>query len=250
MRKQQNAWNLTSRKRKLVNDSAEVNMDERKRKKLTRNKQKEVDPVTVKENQRKWQSKSRLIDSEKKRIMKFREQTKFNAIFSCSCCQRNLFECNVCKFDSKLITEIETKKPGLIEKAIEFQIDININGNISSYICLACKKHLKSGKLPPMAAKNGLQIYQHDPEMELTELEGNLIAKRIVFMKIFQLPKSRWTALKDKVINIPVNEDDIVNTITSLPRTPNEAGLIEVDLNRKVEYKNSRIKRLINPTKC
>ena len=44
-----------------------------------------------------------------------------------------------------------------------------------------------------------------------------------------------WTALKDKIINIPVNEDDIVNTITSLPRTPNEAGLIEVDLKRKVE---------------
>ena len=69
-------------------------------------------------------------------------------------------------------------------------------------------------------------------------------------MKIFQLPKSRWTALKDKVINIPVNEDDIVNTITSLPRTPQEAGLIEVDLKRKVEYKNSHIKKLINPRKC
>ena len=81
-----------------------------------------------------------------------------------------------------------------------------------------------------MAAKNGLKIYQHDPE-----LEGNLIVKRIVFMKIFELPKSRWTALKDKVINIPVNEDDIVNTITRLPRTPNEAGLIEADLKRKVE---------------
>ena len=77
-----------------------------------------------------------------------------------------------------------------------------------------------------------------------------MIAKRIVFMKIFQLPKSRWTALKDKIINVPVQEDDIVNTITSLPRTPNEAGLIEVDLKRKVEYKNSHIKQLINPEKC
>ena len=101
-----------------------------------------------------------------------------------------------------------------------------------------------------MAATNGLKIYSHDPELELTELEANLIAKRIVFMKIFQLPKSRWTALKDKIINVPVQEDDIVNTITSLPRTPNEAGLIEVDLKRKVEYKNSHIKQLINPEKC
>ena len=100
-----------------------------------------------------------------------------------------------------------------------------------------------------MAATNGLKVYQHDPDMELTELEATLIAKRIVFMKIFQLPKSRWTALKDKIINIPINEDDIVNTITSLPRTPDEAGLIEVDLKRKVEYKNSHIKQLIDPQK-
>ena len=88
-----------------------------------------------------------------------------------------------------------------------------------------------------------------DPELELTELEGNLISKRIVFMKIFQLPKSRWTALKDKIINVPVNENDILNTITRLPRTPTEAGLVEVDLKRKVEYQNSHKKQLINPEK-
>ena len=73
---------------------------------------------------------------------------------------------------------------------------------------------------------------------------------RIVFMKIFQLPKSRWTALKDKIINVPINEKDIINTITHLPRTPMEAGLIEVDLKRKVEYQNSHKKQLIDPQKC
>ena len=69
-------------------------------------------------------------------------------------------------------------------------------------------------------------------------------------MKIFQLPKSRWTALKDKIINVPINEKDIINTITNIPRTPMEAGLIEVDLKRKVEYQNSHKKQLINPKKC
>ena len=69
-------------------------------------------------------------------------------------------------------------------------------------------------------------------------------------MKIFQLPKSRWTALKDKIINVPVTDSDIINTVTRLPRTPNEAGLIEVDLKRKVEYQNSHIRQLIDPEKC
>ena len=127
---------------------------------------------------------------------------------------------------------------------------MNINGIESPFICLACKRHLKAGKLPPMSTLNGLQIYDHGPELELTELEGNLIAKNIVFMKNFQLPKSRWTALKDKIINVPVKDDDIVNTMTRLPRTPNEAGLIEVDLKRKVEYKNSHLQQLIDPKKC
>ena len=127
---------------------------------------------------------------------------------------------------------------------------VQINGEESSYLCHACKNHLKKGKLPPMSAKNGLKIPDHDPELELTELEGNLIAKSIVFMKIFKLSKSRWTALKDRIINVPITNDDIVNTMTSLPRTPNEAGLIEVDLKRKVEYKNSHTRQLIDPKKC
>ena len=55
-------------------------------------------------------------------------------------------------------------------------------------------------------------------------------------MKISMLPKSRWTALKDKIINVPVKDDDIINTMTSLLRTPHGAGLIEVDLKRKVEF--------------
>ena len=60
-------------------------------------------------------------------------------------------------------------------------------------------------------------------------------------MKIFQLPKTRWTALKDKIINVPVKENDILNTVTKLSRTPNEAGLVEVDLKRKVEYQKSTL---------
>ena len=115
----------------------------------------------------------------------------FNAIFTCSCCHRNLFDCNVCKLDNKLRTEIESKKPGLYNRAITSELYIKINETTSSCICFAGKKHLKGGKLPPTAATNGLKMHSHDPELELTELEGNLISNRIVFMKIFHLPKSR-----------------------------------------------------------
>merc|ERR1712239_57033 len=74
-------------------------------------------------------------------------------------------------------------------------------------------------------------------------------AKTIIFQKIYQLPKSRWTALKDRLINVPINDEDIRNTIEKMPRTPNEAGLIGVALKRKKEYKNMHKHQLINPEK-
>ena len=231
-----------------------MHTNEVRRKKLSRNKQKLEAPEKLKKDQRKWHQKHRLVDTEKKRLEKFRRKTMYNAIFTCMCCHRNLFECNVVKFTEELFVKIETKKPGLYERSIETNglkpMEVEINGQKSSYICYACKNHLVSGRLPPMSVMNGLRIPPHDPDMELTELEGNLIAKNIVFMKIFQLPKSRWTALKDKIINVPVNDSDIVNTISNLPRTPSEAGLIEIDLKRKVEYQNSHMRQLINPEKC
>ena len=90
-----------------------------------------------------------------------------------------------------------------------------------------------------MAVKNKLELVNQDENLLLTELEGSLIAKNIIFQKIFQLPKSRWTALTDKIVNVPITNEDINNTIELLPRTPKEAGLIGVALKRKLEYKNT-----------
>ena len=105
-----------------------------------------------------------------------------------------------------------------------------------------------------MCVKNGLQLKETDKELldqnlVLTELEGALIAKNIIFQKIYQLPKSRWTALKDRVVNVPINDSAIINTIEQMPRTPKEAGLIGVALKRKKEYKNSHKHQLISPEK-
>ena len=42
--------------------------------------------------------------------------------------------------------------------------------------------------------------------------------------------------MKDKIINVPVPEASALNTVHSLPRTPNEAGLIGVEIKRKLAY--------------
>ena len=173
LRNAQNVWKLQSRKRKMESDPESVHTNMVRQKKLSRAKQKLEAPEKLREDQRKWQQKHRLVDTEKKRLEKFRRKTMFNAIFTCLCCQRNLFECNVIEFNEELYSKIENKRPGLYRKSIELKegnpIKVEVNGVESSYLCHACKKHLLSGKLPPMSAMNGLKIHKHDPDLELTE---------------------------------------------------------------------------------
>ena len=104
--------------------------------------------------------------------------------------------------------------------------------------------------MPPECRQNNMQVDPQPEVMKLTELETSLIARNIQFQKIHYLPKSRWTGTKDKIINVPIPEDSILNTIKSLPRTPNEAGLIGVEIKRKLSFRNTYLNaQMVNPVK-
>ena len=49
--------------------------------------------------------------------------------------------------------------------------------------------------------------------------------------------------------NIPIGEQDVANTLKSLPRTPTEAGIVTVGLKRKLEYKTTHLQQLIDVKK-
>ena len=40
-----------------------------------------------------------------------------------------------------------------------------------------------------------------------------------------------------QVINVPISDDDVIKTVTSLPRTSENSGLIDVQMKRKIEYR-------------
>jgi hypothetical protein len=164
-----------------------------------------------------------------------------------------MFRDGVKELTEDLENEIMEKSSELYANVFKkkYPISITVDGNETSivYICTTCKTSLKKGNMPSMAAANGLELVVVDENLNLTELENNLIAQRILFQKIFQLPKSRMAACKDKLINIPISEQDVLNTVQSLPRTPNEAGLLEVKLKRKMEYKNVHQQSYIDPKK-
>ena len=61
-----------------------------------------------------------------------------------------------------------------------------------------------------MSVMNNLQLHytdQHlkDLGLKLTELEAVLVAPNILFQKIYELPKSRWTSLDGRVVNVPIS---------------------------------------------
>ena len=98
-----------------------------------------------------------------------------------------------------------------------------------------------------MSVENGLKTFSVPQDLNLSELEKNLIAKVIPFQKVFKLPTSRMAAVKDKIVNIPIHEKHILSTFQSLPKTPQEGGLIEVKLKRKQEYKTAHNQAFISP---
>ena len=105
--------------------------------------------------------------------------------------------------------------------------------------------------MPPMSNQNSLQLMDLTSyeELHLTELENSMIALNIIFQKVFNLPKSRWPGMKDKTVNIPIFETDVLKTIESLPRTPSDAGIIPVNFKRKLMYKNSHMTQYISVPK-
>ena len=192
---------------------------------------------------------------DRQRIFNFKKSVMFGPIFICSCCHRTLFENGVSKITDDFKRKIDEKHKILYSKVIppkqEQYIKIVVNGNLQPYsglyICHTCKNTLMAGRMPAMAVQNGLQLVDVPDDVKLTELENNLIAQNINFQYIFQLHKSRWAATKNQMISVPVSPEQVKETVSQLPRLPKDAGLIEIKLKRKKEYKNSYKNELINP---
>ena len=243
---------------------------ERKRIRILREKQREENEIKLMEANRNLQRNARKNETANERLKSFLQGTMHNAVFICICCNVRCFKTNVVQFTNTVREKISCKNPNILKSCISdeeipcnFQTehhhekwpdsyrDKDKSWNME-YICNTCLQYLKKNKMPPTCIKNGLEIQKTIEDLKsedliLTDLEGSLIARSILFMKIFQLPTSRWTAMTDKCVNVPIPESSILNTIKMLPRTPTDAGLISVNLKRKKEFKTNHISQLINP---
>ena len=105
--------------------------------------------------------------------------------------------------------------------------------------------------MPPMSNKIDLQLFDvsNIPDLQLSPLENALIALNISFQMIFQTAKSRWNETKKQLVNIPINEQDVINTLDAMPRTPQQAGVVNVQLKRKKSMTTSHCQQFVDVEK-
>ena len=211
----------------------------------------------------------------KERLLKFAHECKYGPIFVCVCCMRVLFKRGANKitnnfeeqlFGSKMIdnlqTEIESEDPNdnlEIQKKksksrkLKWKQNKRIKESLkvhgAHYICCNCRDYLEKTEMPPRCAKNNLE-YQEIPDcLQLSNLERQLICKDLVFIKIRQLRPTRMDAMNDHVINVPIEDDDIIKTVMSLPRTEKNNGMVTVGLKRDEKYDSFHKLQMVRPEK-
>ena len=102
---------------------------------------------------------------------------------------------------------------------------------------------------PPHSVKNGFYIEEIPPELQLTPLENQCIARNVLFMKIKELPKTRMKGMVDRTVLVPIEDTEVMNTMETLPRTLDESAVVGVDFKRMKDMKNVHVKGFLRPTK-
>lgn len=81
-------------------------------------------------------------------------------------------------------------------------------------------------------------------ELDLFPLEERLIALRIPFMQIRELPRGRQLSVKGNVVNVPVDIQPVVN---ALPRPFDENVTVAVKLKKKMSFKSCAFSENVRP---
>jgi hypothetical protein len=176
------------------------------------------------------------------KIQKFKNAIKWGPVFPCMCCHRLMFEngkkeVNRSKFEEKVG-----------KKLFKDSINSTYAKAEQCVLCHTCHHSLiVRKKRPANSYNNGLKFDPVPLALQLTELEQQLIAKTLLFMKVRPLPRSRMDGIIDRVINVPLTDADVANTLASLPRTPDESFLCSVKLKRMQKLKNVHKEALIRP---
>ena len=174
------------------------------------------------------------------RLKKFKLDIIHGPNFTCQSCDKQLFTTQVQFLGQEDLSAKHKLKPSFLK-------EVGLQGKIEIILCHNCLKLIRNSKIPGTNVSNGLKLEAVPTELKLNDLEQQLIARSLLFIKTLLLPKSRMKASHDDVINVPIECEDISENILKLPRNPNDAKIVPVQLKRKLKYKNTHLVQYIRP---
>ena len=210
------------------------------------------------------------------RLEKFRKQVRFGPVYPCITCHQLMYQHQVKIFDTDMVNFIKAKcSDTIVDNSISYipetfymtiteeKIDSEegkcdritmVSGGSEKerccFLCKVCFSHLNKGALPPKAAANCLRVVDVPEDVKLRSyLEEALLARTLLFMKIFSLKSSLMPAIKDRCVVIPIDCVDVLNTVQSLPRLPSESGIIDIQWKRRTGQKNAHLQAKVEPAR-
>ena len=141
----------------------------------------------IAEKQMDRRRKAKSERSQTDRFSYFNQDIADGPKFDCFSCHRALFKKGV-----KFMNDEEISK--LVDKLdLNFlkKIGLDAHENLPNfYLCHNCYNYIRKGKVPCIHISNGLALEDIPEELELTNLEQQLIARNLIFLKVKKLPRS------------------------------------------------------------
>ena len=107
----------------------------------------------------------------------------------CTCCHQTGFRKSVSMLKN---THLPTRMRSYCTKFTSV--------NDEEWVCHTCLNSLKDNKAPRLSVANGMKWPNKPPELNLHQLEERLIALRIPFMQIRELPRGGQYSLTEMLL--------------------------------------------------
>ena len=164
--------------------------------------------------------KKKNLHSIESMISEFHKSVEEGPLFICTCCDQLWYRQSV-----RLANVPVTVEEDLRTKCITGMKSVNDK----EWICNTCFNTLKKNKMPVLSKANKV-IFPELPEcLQLTNLEERLVAARIPFMQLRELPRGGQFSIHGNVVNVPTN---ITSTVHLLPRHLSDENSIPLKLKR------------------
>ena len=194
------------------------------------------------------------LTTEESRLKNFENEKQYGPIFTCICCLRDGFKRSVKKITDNYLLFLHGS--GMI-KFLQINNDSeenDLNNKLKeslkvfgdSYLCMTCSRSLDKLEMPQICAKNCLEYTPIPTCLKIPNLERQLICRDLTFIKVRQL-RYGMSANYDRVINVPIDDDDIIKTVSSLPRTEKNHGMVTVGLKRDMSLRTFHKKEMVSP---